>query len=238
MLICYEYTQLHIHKPHSDLICLIFLQLGVDTVPVLVGPVSYLLLSKAAKGVDKSFDLLSLLPKILAVYKEVISELKAAGATWIQLDEPVLVMDLEGHKLEAFTAAYAELESTLSGLNVLVETYFADIPAEAYKTLTSLKGVTAFGFDLVRGTKTLDLVKAGFPEGKYLFAGVVDGRNIWANDFAASLSTLEALEGIVGKAHSSSSLSLSPSPLSQPFLSDSSSVRSGSDYDLLSSFEK
>ncbi|CAH2072483.1 unnamed protein product [Thlaspi arvense] len=173
--------------------------LGVDTVPVLVGPVSYLLLSKAAKGVEKSFDLLSLLPKVLAVYKEVISELKAAGATWIQLDEPVLVMDLEGHKLQAFTGAYAELESTLSGLNVLVETYFADIPAEAYKTLTSLKGVTAFGFDLVRGTKTLDLVKAGFPEGKYLFAGVVDGRNIWANDFAASLSTLQALEGVVGK---------------------------------------
>ncbi|KAJ4872700.1 5-methyltetrahydropteroyltriglutamate--homocysteine methyltransferase 1 [Raphanus sativus] len=173
--------------------------LGVDTVPVLVGPVSYLLLSKAAKGVEKSFDLLSLLPKVLAVYKEVITELKAAGATWIQLDEPVLVMDLEGHKLQAFTGAYAELESTLSGLNVLVETYFADIPAEAYKTLTSLKGVTAYGFDLVRGTKTLDLVKAGFPEGKYLFAGVVDGRNIWANDFAASLSTLEALEGVVGK---------------------------------------
>ncbi|KAL0709674.1 hypothetical protein Bca4012_016652 [Brassica carinata] len=173
--------------------------LGVDTVPVLVGPVSYLLLSKAAKGVEKSFDLLSLLPKVLAVYKEVITELKAAGATWIQLDEPVLVMDLEGHKLQAFTGAYAELESTLSGLNVLVETYFADIPAEAYKTLTSLKGVTAYGFDLVRGTKTLDLVKASFPEGKYLFAGVVDGRNIWANDFAASLSTLEALEGVVGK---------------------------------------
>ncbi|ESQ41789.1 hypothetical protein EUTSA_v10012750mg [Eutrema salsugineum] len=173
--------------------------LGVETVPVLVGPVSYLLLSKAAKGVEKSFDLLSLLPKILPVYKEVITELKAAGATWIQLDEPVLVMDLEGHKLQAFTGAYAELESTLSGLNVLVETYFADIPAEAYKTLTSLKGVTAFGLDLVRGTKTLELVKAGFPAGKYLFAGVVDGRNIWANDFAASLSTLQALEGIVGK---------------------------------------
>jgi len=140
------------------------------------------------------------------VYREVITELKAAGATWIQLDEPVLVMDLEGQKLQAFTGAYAELESTLSGLNVLVETYFADIPAEAYKTLTSLKGVTAFGFDLVRGTKTLDLVKAGFPEGKYLFAGVVDGRNIWANDFAASLSTLQALEGIVGKGNCSSKI--------------------------------
>ncbi|VVA96374.1 unnamed protein product [Arabis nemorensis] len=173
--------------------------LGVDTVPVLVGPVSYLLLSKLAKGVEKSFDLLSLLPKILPIYKEVIAELKGAGATWIQFDEPLFVMDLEAHKLQAFSAAYAELESTLSGLNVLVETYFADVPAEAYKTLTSLKGVTAFGFDLIRGTKTLDLIKSSFPEGKYLFAGVVDGRNIWANDLAASLITLQSLEGVVGK---------------------------------------
>ncbi|XP_031258500.1 5-methyltetrahydropteroyltriglutamate--homocysteine methyltransferase 1-like [Pistacia vera] len=173
--------------------------LGVETVPVIVGPVSYLLLSKPSKGVEKSFSLLSILPKILPVYKEVIFELKAAGATWIQFDEPMLVMDLESHKLQAFTEAYAELESTLSGLNVLVETYFADIPAEAFKTLTGLKGITAYGIDLVRGTKTLDLIKGGFPHGKYLFAGVVDGRNIWANDLAASLSTLQELEGIVGK---------------------------------------
>ncbi|GFS33360.1 methionine synthase 2 [Actinidia rufa] len=173
--------------------------LGVDTVPVLVGPVSYLLLSKPAKGVEKSFSLLSLLDKILPIYKEVVAELKAAGASWIQFDEPTLVKDLESHQLQTFTSAYSQLESSLSGLNVLVETYFADIPAEAFKTLTSLKGVTGFGFDLVRGTKTLDLIKRGFPSGKYLFAGVVDGRNIWANDAAASLSILQSLEGIVGK---------------------------------------
>jgi 5-methyltetrahydropteroyltriglutamate--homocysteine methyltransferase len=135
----------------------------------------------------------------ITIFREVISELKEAGASWIQFDEPTLVMDLESHKLQAFTGAYSALESTLSGLNVLIETYFADIPAEQYKTLTSLKGVTAFGFDLVRGTKTLDLIKGDFPKGKYLFAGVVDGRNIWANDLAASFSTLETLEGIVGK---------------------------------------
>ncbi|CAN6577590.1 unnamed protein product [Malus baccata var. baccata] len=173
--------------------------LGVDTVPVLVGPVSYLLLSKPAKGVEKTFSLLSLLPKILPIYKEVVSELKAAGASWIQFDEPTLVLDLESDKLQAFTGAYSELESALSGLNVLIETYFADVPAAAFKTLTGLKGVTAYGFDLVRGTKTLDLIKSEFPKGKYLFAGVVDGRNIWANDLSASLSTLETLGSIVGK---------------------------------------
>lgn len=107
--------------------------------------------------------------------------------------------DLESHQLAAFTEAYAELESSLSGLNVLIETYFADVPAEAYKILTSLKGVTAIGFDLVRGAKNLDSIKGGFPSDKYLFAGVVDGRNIWANDLASSLETLKALEEIVGK---------------------------------------
>lgn len=59
--------------------------------------------------------------------------------------------------------------------------------------------ISGFGFDFVRGTKTLDLIKSGFPSGKYLFAGVVDGRNIWANDLDSSLSTLKELEAIVGK---------------------------------------
>ncbi|KAL6519290.1 hypothetical protein OROGR_018610 [Orobanche gracilis] len=173
--------------------------IGIDTVPVLIGPVTYLLLSKPAKGVEKTFPLLSLLDKILPVYKEVIAELKAAGASWIQFDEPTLVLDLESHQLEAFTKAYAELESSLSGISVLIETYFANVPAAAYKTLTSLSGVCGFGFDLVRGTETLELIKGGFPSGKYLFAGLVDGRNIWANNLAASLATLQSLEGIVGK---------------------------------------
>ncbi|CAM8959604.1 unnamed protein product [Rhodiola kirilowii] len=173
--------------------------LGVDTVPVLVGPVSYLLLSKPAKGVQKNFPLLSLLDKILPIYKEVIGELKAAGASWIQLDEPTLVKDLDAHQLQAFTQAYGELESSLSGLNAIVETYFADLPAEAYKTVTGLKGISGIGFDLIRGAKSLDLIKGGFPADKYLFAGVVDGRNIWANDLAASVATLSELEGIVGK---------------------------------------
>ncbi|KAM6595823.1 hypothetical protein CsatA_006347 [Cannabis sativa] len=183
----------------SSIISFVCLLLGLDTVPVLVGPVSYLLLSKPAKGVEKSFSLLSLIGNILSVYKEVVAELKAAGATWIQFDEPTLVKDLDSHQLQAFTHAYSELESSLSGLNVIIESYFADVPAEAYKTLTSLKGVAGYGFDLVCGTKILDLIKSGFPSGKYLFAGVVDGRNIWANDLASSISTLEALEGIVGK---------------------------------------
>ncbi|KAG8376422.1 hypothetical protein BUALT_Bualt09G0061800 [Buddleja alternifolia] len=135
--------------------------LGVDTVPLLVGPVTYLLFSKPAKGVEKTFPLLSLLDKILPIYKCFMDH---------GLMSPP---DLESHQLGAFTKAYAGLESSLSGFNVLIETYFADVPEAAYKTLTSLSGVTGF---------------------------VVDGRNIWANDLEASLLvTLQSLEGIVGK---------------------------------------
>ncbi|CAN6442310.1 unnamed protein product [Victoria cruziana] len=174
-------------------------ELGFETIPVIIGPVSYLLLSKPSKGVEESFSTLSLLEKIIPVYREVLSELQAAGATWVQFDEPTLVLDLDSYQLKAFSESYSQLKD-FSGLKIIVETYFADILPEAYKTLTTLKGVSGFGFDLVRGEKTLDIIRRfGFPANKYLFAGVVDGRNIWANDLDASLMTLKSLEAIVGK---------------------------------------
>ncbi|KAI9194021.1 hypothetical protein LWI28_002407 [Acer negundo] len=102
--------------------------LGVDTVPVLVGPVSYLLLSKPAKGVEKSFSLLSLIEKILPIYKEVVAELKAAGATWIQFDEPTLMMDLDAHQniwanhLASSLATLQTLEGIVGKDKVVVST--------------------------------------------------------------------------------------------------------------------
>lgn len=62
-----------------------------------------------------------------------------------------------------------------------------------------MPGVVGYTFDLIRGEQTLDLIKTSFPSGKYLFAGIVDGRNIWANNLAGSLAVLEFLESIVGK---------------------------------------
>ncbi|KAJ7529735.1 hypothetical protein O6H91_15G063700 [Diphasiastrum complanatum] len=174
-------------------------ELGIETVPTVVGPVTYLLLAKPAKGVSKDFDLLSLLDSLLPVYKQVISELEEAGAKWVQFDEPSLVLDLEQHKLDAFKKAYSVLGANV-GVKLLIETYFADIPAESYKLLTNLEHVAAIGVDLVRGVKTISLIKeVGLPGKKTLFAGVVDGRNIWANDLAASVKTLVELEKILGK---------------------------------------
>ena len=73
----------------------------------------------------------------IVAFREVVAELKAAGASWIQFDEPTLVLDLDSTKLQAFTKAYSELESSFSGLNVLIVSYFADVPAEAYKLVRS-----------------------------------------------------------------------------------------------------
>ncbi|CAK9860320.1 unnamed protein product [Sphagnum jensenii] len=174
-------------------------ELGIETVPVLVGPVTYLLLAKAQKGAPKGFDLLSLLDSILPIYKEAIGELKEAGAKWVQLDEPALVLDLEASKLEAFKKAYSFLGADLGGVKLLLETYFADIPVAAYKTIIDLEHVSAIGVDLVRGAKTLDLIKEFGVGGKIIFAGVVDGRNIWANDLAASLNIVEELQRALGK---------------------------------------
>lgn len=175
-------------------------ELGVETIPVLLGPVTYLLLAKPGKGVDPTFNCLSLLDSLLPVYKEVIAKLKSLGASWVQLDEPALVLDLEAHKLDAFKKAYACLGTELGGIKILVETYFADIPVDTYKTIIGLEHVSAIGVDLVRGQKSLSLIKEfGLPNGKVLFAGVVDGRNIWANDLTASVSLLEELRAVVGK---------------------------------------
>ncbi|KAJ7516131.1 hypothetical protein O6H91_22G044300 [Diphasiastrum complanatum] len=176
------------------------LQQGIETVPVIVGPVSYLLLAKPAKGVSKGFDLLNLLDSLLPVYRQVLTELEKAGAKWVQFDEPALVLDLEAHKLDAFQKAYQSLGANSTGIKLLVETYFADIPAEAYRVLVGLENVAAIGLDLVRGFSTLSLIReVGLPGDKLLFAGVVDGRNIWANDLTSSLSTLEDLEKTLGK---------------------------------------
>ncbi|CAK9278893.1 unnamed protein product, partial [Sphagnum jensenii] len=174
-------------------------ELGIETVPVLVGPVSYLLLAKADKAAPKNFNTLSLLDSLLPVYKQVLGELEEAGAKFVQIDEPTLVLDLEASKLEAFKKAYSILGSDL-GVKLLLETYFADIPEETYKTVIELESVSAIGLDLVRGSKSLDLIKKiGLPAGKTLFAGVVDGRNVWANDLVASVAILEDLAITLGK---------------------------------------
>jgi len=156
---------------------------GITSRPVLVGPVSFLLLGKMKDGANP----LDLLPKILPVYKEILAKLKAQGAEWIQLDEPVLGLALDGKQRDALVQAYTELAG--SGLNVLVATYFTDLRANL-KTALSLP-VKALHLDVVRGEAQLDDAINNAPAGLILSLGVVEGRNIWKADLDKALAKLE-----------------------------------------------
>ena len=174
---------------------------GVETMPVLLGPLSFLLLARgfdADGNHDDGFDLLSLLPGLLDVYAEVLGLLSEAGAQWVQLDEPVLVQDRTPGELAALTGAYERLAAAAGSAKLFVQTYFGDVD-ESYRTLTELP-VAAIGLDLVRGRRNLGLLERfGLPGGKHVVAGVVDGRNIWTNDLEASLATLREIGAAVGE---------------------------------------
>jgi 5-methyltetrahydropteroyltriglutamate--homocysteine methyltransferase len=167
--------------------------LGVPAKPVLLGPVTLLLLAKTH---DAGADSLSLLDRLLPVYAAVIARLAAAGAEWIALDEPALVLDRSADELAAVTRAYSTLAAAKGSAKLLVQTAYGHV-GEAYPTLTALP-VDGLGLDLVRGRENLELMaRHGFPADKWLAAGVVDGRNVWTNDLSASLELLGRLQAYV-----------------------------------------
>ncbi len=163
--------------------------LGILTKPVLLGPVSFLLLGKSR--VD-GFDPLDMLDRLLPVYRQVIAGLAERGAQWIQLDEPCFAQDRTDRERAALARAYADLAEARGTANLLVQTYFGHVE-DSYQTLAGLP-VQGIGLDLVRGRKNLDLIAAnGFPSDKLLAAGVVDGRNVWATDLSATLDLIDRL---------------------------------------------
>ncbi|SCU83810.1 LAFA_0D05952g1_1 [Lachancea sp. 'fantastica'] len=162
--------------------------LGVETRPVLLGPVSYLALGKADKD---SLDLepLSLLEKLLPVYAEILKKLGEAGATSVQLDEPVLVLDLDEKTQGAFKTAYDFLGTQSGSPAITLATYFGTV----VPNLAAIKNlpVAGFHFDLVRNPEQLEQVISILNDKQTLSAGVVDGRNIWKNDFAKSSAIVQ-----------------------------------------------
>jgi 5-methyltetrahydropteroyltriglutamate--homocysteine methyltransferase len=189
-------------------------QLGVATRPVLLGPVTFLLLGKAAPGVDPRFDRLSLLDPLLEVYAELLDELEAAGAEWVQLDEPAFVQDRSPAELEALAHAYQRLGSGgRARPKLLVSSYF-DHLGDAMEVLVRAP-VDGIGLDLTRGgTRNLELLAAAGGLGeRTLVAGVVDGRNVWVNDLERSLAQLATVLGLAGEVVVSSSCSLQHVPI-------------------------
>ncbi|MEU4266609.1 5-methyltetrahydropteroyltriglutamate--homocysteine S-methyltransferase [Streptomyces sp. NPDC026092] len=189
------------------------LSLGLTARPVLVGPVTYLLLAKPAPGVAADFDPLTLLDRLLPVYAEVLADLRAAGAEWVQLDEPALVQDRTPAELNAAARAHRELGGRTDRPKLLVASYF-DRLGEALPVLAKapVEGL-ALDFTGSAAANLEALAAVGGLPGKRLVAGVVDGRNIWVNDLAKSLTTLGTLLGLADRVDVAASCSLLHVPL-------------------------
>jgi 5-methyltetrahydropteroyltriglutamate--homocysteine methyltransferase len=173
-------------------------EIGVVTRPVLLGPVSFLLLGKGIK------DPLDLLPDLIKVYHQILQKLIQVGAEWVQVDEPLLSLNLNNATKEAFKYAYNELNSNCK-LKLLLTTYFGELRDNLDLAL-NLK-VQGIHFDLVRGINELEQVLQRAPNDLYLSLGLIDGRNIWKNDIRRSLLVLtKAL-----KVRSSDKLIIAPS---------------------------
>ncbi|MFJ5881651.1 5-methyltetrahydropteroyltriglutamate--homocysteine S-methyltransferase [Kitasatospora cineracea] len=189
------------------------LALGHTARPVLVGPITYLLLAKPAPGVAADFQPLTLLDRLLPVYAQLLAALRAAGAEWVQLDEPALVQDRSAAELNAAARAYRELGALTDRPKLLVASYF-DRLGEALPVLAKapVEGL-ALDFTGPAAGNLTDLAAVGGLGGKRLVAGVVDGRNIWINDLAASLTTLGTLLGLAETVDVATSCSLLHVPL-------------------------
>ncbi|MGW2265806.1 5-methyltetrahydropteroyltriglutamate--homocysteine S-methyltransferase [Streptomyces koyangensis] len=189
------------------------LALGHTARPVLVGPVTYLLLAKPAPGVAEEFEPLTLLDRLLPVYAEVLGDLRAAGAEWVQLDEPALVQDRTPAELNAAARAYRDLGALTDRPKLLVASYF-DRLGEALPVLAKapVEGL-ALDFTEAAAANLDDLAAVGGLPGKRLVASVVNGRNIWINDHEKSLATLATLLGLAGRVDVAASCSLLHVPL-------------------------
>ena len=159
---------------------------GIETRPVLIGPVSFLLLGQTPDGRKGPIGLAD---RLIPVYEDLLRRLAAAGAGWVQLDEPCLVLDLSPEALRTLDTAYRRLAKAAPGLRTLVATYFGGLHANLPGALRL--PVDALHLDLVRGPEQLEPALADAPQTLALSLGVVDGRNVWRTDLDGALATLE-----------------------------------------------
>jgi 5-methyltetrahydropteroyltriglutamate--homocysteine methyltransferase len=167
--------------------------LGFHTRPVVLGPVTYLLLGKSK---DAQLDTLSLLPGLLAVYVELLQELAAAGADWVQIDEPALALDLDERVRSSFDEAYTTFASAVPGLKLLLTTYFGAIGPN----LATAAGLPIAGLhvDLVRAPEQLDGILSAASKDLVLSLGIIDGRNVWRSNLPALLDRIEKVVELRG----------------------------------------
>ncbi len=162
--------------------------LGHAVKAVLLGPLSFLWLGKE-KHADAQFSRLALLERLLPVYSQVLDRLKAQGVTWVQIDEPILGLDLPSAWRNAFENTYWQLNQV--GVPLLLATYFS--PLEENLSLACRLPVAGLHVDGVRAAQELTSIADWLPAHKVLSVGIVDGRNIWRSDLDAALAVLQPL---------------------------------------------
>lgn len=170
--------------------------LGTVAKPVLLGPVSYLLLGKEKEA---DFDRLDLLDRLLPIYEQILTRLESQGANWIQLDEPTLSLDLTDEQRAAFAKTYSQLRTKFPKLKLLLASYFECYGANL--ELAIQLPVDALHLDLVRCPSQLDdILQTDFVNKQTrLSLGVVDGRNIWINDLTKSRATIQRAIDAIGQ---------------------------------------
>ena len=162
--------------------------LGVETKPVVIGPFTLLkLLRYTEKKTEKDF-----LPEAVSAYKAYVEKFASLGAKWIAFDEAYLVRDLDQDALTLFTALYKEILSVKGETKVLLQTYFGDV-RDAYESILALP-FDGVGLDFLEGKETRNLLAKGFPKDKLLFAGLINGKNIWKNHYEKTVETVKELE--------------------------------------------
>lgn len=173
-------------------------QLGILTKPVLIGPISFLLLGKEKEA---GFHRLDLLENLLPVYLDILEKLKAYQVDWVQFDEPCFALDLSPKQQQAFKYAYTEIKKRFPYLKTILTNYF-DCYGENLKTALSLP-VNALHLDLVRCPSQLEDILGSnlLKQHVQLSLGVVDGRNIWKNDFQQSLALIKKAAAKIGSAN-------------------------------------
>ena len=169
------------------------LELGIKTKPVLIGPVTYLQLGKEK---ETGFNRIELLDRLLPVYAEILKELEGLGAEYVQIDEPVLCTDLSQEVKDAYRKAFAALSKS-TGLKIILTTYFGGLADNA--ALAVELGADTLHIDLVRAPKGWEDVVNILPAATKLSLGVVDGRNIWKNDFNKSLGIINEVKARLGQ---------------------------------------
>ncbi|PPQ77671.1 hypothetical protein CVT25_011106 [Psilocybe cyanescens] len=169
---------------------------GITTRPVVLGPISFLVLGKASKDAKPGFQPISLLPKLLPIYETLLGDLKAAGADWVQVDEPVLVLDSASTLESQFATAYTALSKVSP--KILLTTYFSRLDSNV--NFVAKLPVAGLHIDLDRAPGQLEPVATAIKSTNIILSlGLVSGRNIWKTDFAAAIKLGQKAIDVLGQ---------------------------------------